>query len=189
MHDRQEIFGELLLGRGALVTENHELDALALEDPADEFETESAESIAVGNAHFLYVSTKRSFQNGAKAFSLEVEARADISNDFVAGALILHEGDLPLEVIFLLCGGNAAIGDLSLSSFGRFCGRAVSSGNGFDVVESYPARGANEFDEASIGPAPESITMDVENLLSSVGFYPRHDTIEWCSCGGAESDK
>jgi hypothetical protein len=53
MHDRQEIFGELLLGRGALVTENHELDALAFEDPADEFESEPAESVAMGNAHFL----------------------------------------------------------------------------------------------------------------------------------------
>jgi hypothetical protein len=73
MHDRQEILGELLLRRGVLVTENHELDALTLEDPADEFETKSVESIAVGNAHFLYVSTMRAFQNGAKAFPLEVE--------------------------------------------------------------------------------------------------------------------
>jgi hypothetical protein len=178
MHDRQEILGELLLRRGALVTENHELDALSLEDPADEFKTKSAESVAMGNAHFLYVSTKRSFQNGAKAFPLEVEPRADIGNDLVAGALILHESDLPFEVIFLLCGRNAAVGDLSLSSFGRFDGGAVSGGNGFDVVESYPTRGANEFDEASIGPAPESITMHVENFLSGVGFYSRHDTID-----------
>jgi hypothetical protein len=73
MHDRQEILCELLLRRGALVTENHELDALTLEDPADEFKPKSAESVAMGNAHFLYVSTKRSFQNGAKAFPLEVE--------------------------------------------------------------------------------------------------------------------
>jgi hypothetical protein len=85
---------------------------------------------------------------------------------------------LSFEIIFLFCGGNAAIGNLGMSRFGRFGGGAVSSGDGFDIVKSYPARSANEFDEASIGPTSESVTMDVENLLSSVGFQPGHDTID-----------
>ena len=52
MHDRQEVFGELLLGRGVLVAENHEFDALSFEQPLDELEPEAAESVAMGNAHF-----------------------------------------------------------------------------------------------------------------------------------------
>ena len=53
MHDRQEVFGKLLLGRGVLVAENHEFDALSFELPLDELEPEAAESVAMGNAHLL----------------------------------------------------------------------------------------------------------------------------------------
>ena len=52
MHDRQEVFGELLLGRGVLLIENHESNALSFEQPFDEFESKSAESVSMGNAHF-----------------------------------------------------------------------------------------------------------------------------------------
>jgi len=49
MHDRQEVFGELGLGRLVLVVENHELHVLSFEEPSDELESESAESVLMGN--------------------------------------------------------------------------------------------------------------------------------------------
>jgi hypothetical protein len=48
--DRQEV---LVLGRAALVAENHEFDALSFEEPLDELESEPAESVTMGYAHFL----------------------------------------------------------------------------------------------------------------------------------------
>ena len=53
MDDRQEVLGELVLGRGALVAENHEFDALSFEETLDGFESEPAESVTMGYAHLL----------------------------------------------------------------------------------------------------------------------------------------
>jgi hypothetical protein len=51
MDDRHEVFGKLALERLLLVVENHELDVLSLEEPSDEFESEAAESVAMGNGN------------------------------------------------------------------------------------------------------------------------------------------
>jgi len=53
-NDRQEVFGELVLGRGVLLIENHEPHSLlSVEQPLDELEAKPAEPVVVGNAHFL----------------------------------------------------------------------------------------------------------------------------------------
>ena len=51
MHDRQQVLGELDLGRLLFVVENHEPDSVALEEPADELESEATESVAVGHGN------------------------------------------------------------------------------------------------------------------------------------------
>ena len=51
MDDRHEVLGELALGRLLLVLEHHELDLVSLQEPFDELESESAESVAMGNGN------------------------------------------------------------------------------------------------------------------------------------------
>ena len=62
MHDRQEVLGELGLGRDLLVVEHHEPDLLPLQEPLDELEPETAEAVAVGNGNRAYFASQRSFQ-------------------------------------------------------------------------------------------------------------------------------
>lgn len=112
MHDRQEVFGEFDFGRLFVVVENHELDSVALEEPSEELESESAESVTVGHGNRSYVSVKRSSQKGFKTFALEVEPAADVFDNFGAGAAFLEEGDLSFKVCFLAGGGDAAVGDV-----------------------------------------------------------------------------
>lgn len=111
MHDRQEVLGELDLGRLVLVVENHELHLLPLEEPSDELESESAESVSMGNGNRAYFSVKRSFQKGSKPFAFEVEPAADVFDDFGFGAPVAEEGDLSFEVRFLAGRGDAAVRD------------------------------------------------------------------------------
>ncbi len=51
MDDRQEILGELALGRLLLVLEHHELDLVSLHELFDEPESEPGESAAMGNGN------------------------------------------------------------------------------------------------------------------------------------------
>jgi len=91
----------------------------------------------------------------------------------------LHERDLPLEVVLLLGGGDAAVGELDGPGrpavvFRRLPGDRDVSGEGFDVVQPLFARGANGFDDTGVGPPPECVDMDVEDSDGGVGLEPGH---------------
>ena len=122
MHDRQEVFGKLGFGRLMLVVENHELHLLSFEEPSDEIESESAESVSMGNGNRAYFSVKRSFQKGFKPFAFEVEAAADVFDDFGVGTPLAEEGDLSFEVCLLAGGGDAAVCDCNTMVVFSGCG-------------------------------------------------------------------
>ena len=113
MHDRQEVFGKLDLGRLVVVVENHEFDPVPLEEPAEELESEATEAVAVGHGNRAYTSVKRASQKGSKAFALEVEATANVFDDFGAWAALAEEGDLSFEVRLLASGGDATVGNVN----------------------------------------------------------------------------
>jgi hypothetical protein len=50
-------------------------------------------------------------QNGSEASTLEVDPRADVSDDTMSWEAFLHVVDLPLEVLFLTVGGDSAVAD------------------------------------------------------------------------------
>lgn len=107
----EQVFGKLLFGRERILTENHELSTVGLNDEPDEFTSESRQSVSVGNHNMDAITPHCSFQNGFKSFTSEVEAAPDVFDDFGLRVLFAHEGDLSFEVIFLLVAGHAAIAD------------------------------------------------------------------------------
>lgn len=74
----------------------------------NEIDTESSESIAIGDHNIDDAVAFDEFQKGEEAFSLEVEARGNIGDDFVmARPFLFEEVDLALEVArFFLFGGR-----------------------------------------------------------------------------------
>ena len=176
MHDRHEIFGELGLWRLVLVVENHELHLLPLEQPSDELESESAESVSVGNGNRAYFSVKRSFQKGFKPFALEVEAAADVFDDVGVWAPVAEVGDLAFEVCLLAGGGDATVCDCSTSVvlfsgfgeadvFGRMgvCSRDMTAPpceKALDVVETGSARRTDARYFTGVRPPPKRFYGD-----------------------------
>ena len=81
-------------------------------------------------------------------------------------AFFLHEGDLSLEVLLLLGGGDAAVGDVDpLARWicnGRVgtVGSNASSCEGFDIVEPVSAGRADGLDFFLGVPESESIGRD-----------------------------
>ena len=130
MDDIEQVFGKLLFGRERILTENHELSTVGLNDEPDEFTSESRQSVAVGNHNMDAITPHCSFQNGFKTFTFEVESAANVFDDFGLRVLLLHEGDLPFKVITLLVAGHTAIADGGLL--------LLQSKVGFDIVASLP---------------------------------------------------
>ena len=196
MHDRQQVLGELVLGRLMLVVENHELDALPLEEPLDELESESAESVGVGNGNRAYSPLQRSFQNGFKPPAFEVEPAADVSDDLCARAPVAHVRNLTLEVGLLTGRGHAAVGDgnaviaggfdhgsVSMSRLGVHgrggCtdgvhGRRLGGEVGIDIVEARAAGRAQRGNAPLCVPQPQRCDGDSESSRGNPAFYPDH---------------
>ena len=82
-----------------------------LEDLLDEFGAEPGEPVSVGNHKRELIALVNSFQYGSKSLSAVVESGCNIGDDFSVGVLLLHEGDLSLEVAGLLVAGDPAIAD------------------------------------------------------------------------------
>ena len=69
-----------------------------LEDLLDEFGTEACEAVPVGNHKCELIALVNSFQYGSKSLAPVVESGCNVGDDFSVGVLLLHEGDLSLEV-------------------------------------------------------------------------------------------
>lgn len=84
--------------------ENQELDTMELKDPLDQFESEAAQPVSVGNHNLSDKSFTCKFQNLTKSLPLEVNSGSNIGDDLVIGELLLHMADLALQVIPLADG-------------------------------------------------------------------------------------
>jgi len=82
---------------------------MTAEDPFKQVIAEAAESVAMGNGNFFDHSLESEFQKGLKSFPLEVESGSNVGDDEVVGEAFLHEGNLPLQVVALTCGGHSAV--------------------------------------------------------------------------------
>lgn len=151
MEDGEKILGEFGFGAGILLVENHELAAVLLNQPLDEFKSESGEAVPVGNHKREFFSPVKALQYGEQALPSPVEASGDVSDDFGAGIGFPHEGGLAPEVSALLGGADAAVADRN--------GRGITFEEGFDVVEPLAAGVSVEGDFALTGIAPQSLGM------------------------------
>ena len=128
MQDGEQVSGKFLL-RGLFdVIENHESSAVTFDKPKYEFVAESTEPVFVGNHNLLDISTDCGFQYGSKTFPFEIEARADVFDDFVFWVLGPHEIDLSFKIITLLWARHTAIADSS--------SLPVGTEEGVNVVEA-----------------------------------------------------
>ena len=157
MDHGEEVLGELLaaapLARVSLV-EKDEGCAGLLEDPLDELDAEPRQAVPVGHHNFFDQTCLDVSQKPREAFAFEVEARGDVLVDFVARVGVLERLDLPLEVIFLLAGRDAAVeGPLGRLRLG---GEIAVGGGGVlhttDVEAPLPPRGEFEADPGLVRP-------------------------------------
>lgn len=119
------------------MAENQEFAASLLKEPFEEFLGKAAETVPVEYHKFLDRAGEDAFQKGEQPFAVEVDAGADVGDDFDARAARLEEVDLPLEVRFLVIGGDASVGDGDRGGGWRGVGRGeefVNVGGGIKVL-------------------------------------------------------
>ena len=118
------------------------------------------------------------------------EARGDVLVDVVARVSVLERLDLPLEVIFLLAGRDAAV-EGPLGRLRGLMDRGVAVGGGgvlhtTDVEAPLCPRGEFEADPGLVRPGSEVVGPNAEDfggLLSrkkSVIFMPTHAKASFC---------
>ncbi len=152
MGDGEKVFSKFLLWGAQRLIENHEFDAMGLKDPVKQFESESTQSVSVGNHHFRDVSFEDLFQNPTEALAFEVDATADVRDDSVVRVLLGHEGTLTFEVILLTVGG-----DPTVTVFGS--GIVGFREIGIDVIESRTPRGPYACNDPLIRPSAEGLVF------------------------------
>jgi hypothetical protein len=75
--DIEQVGGKFLFWREKSLIENHEFATVLLKNLSNEVDLKSCKTVSVGNHKCDVSSRHRSFQNGFKTFSFEVESTAD----------------------------------------------------------------------------------------------------------------
>ena len=127
-----------------------------LDQPLDEFNTESGEPVPVGNHKSELISAVKSLQYGDESLALPVESSGDVSDNLGFREELLHVGDLPLEVPALLGRAGPAVADGL-----RVC---LSSEEGVDVVEALASGVPVEGDFPLAGISPQGLRMESKPL-------------------------
>ncbi len=140
-----------------------------LDQPLDEFKSESGEPVPVGNHKSEFIASVKSLQYGEQSLSFPVEASGDVGDDVGVGVEFSHMDDLALEVSPLLRSTDAAIADC-------FCVR-LSSEEGVDVIEALSACVAIVGDFALADIAPQSLGMESEPCCGFAAWQIAHTFI------------
>ena len=99
---------------------------------------------------------------------LEVDARADVTDDPVVREPFLHEGDLTRKVIALADRGDSAVAEAlhaGMGCFRRLRTSSVACDVAADIVKPFAARAADGADTPCVRPDSESSGADPENAL------------------------
>ena len=127
-----------------------------LEHLLDELCAEPGEPVSVGNHKRELIALVNSFQYGCKSLSSVVESGCDVGDDFSVGVLLLHEGDLSLEVAGLLVAGDPAVADGGV-------GLGITE-VGLDVISALSALGFYVGDDAGVGVPSEGVRVEAKYL-------------------------
>jgi hypothetical protein len=187
LNDGEQVFGELALGLlGGRLVEDAEAGSALGEDVLDELEPEPRQAVPVGHDNLRDASAHAAFHHLAEAFPAKVDAGADVADDSVVGEHFPEGRDLPLEVVLLVVGGDAAVDEgwaaagrssrrVRLVGLGLLGGTPVGEPalvleKGLDVVEAVGGGRADAFDFSAVGPGAEGGIADAERLPGSPGW-------------------
>lgn len=131
-----------------------------LDEFFDERKTESTQPISVGNHNFSDMTFDCGVQNGFKPFSLEIDARSNVSDNFVVRVLTSEELSLSFQIFFLRSCGYASVADVSsgIMVTGTFPGGLNASANVSFMAAS--GSGASQFPARE--PVEDGFGADVE---------------------------
>ena len=182
----EEVFGELLaaaplatpLARVSLVKKDEGCAGL-LEEPLDKLDAEPRQAVSVGHHNFFDQACLAVSQKPREAFAFEVGARGDVLVDVVARVSVLERLDLPLEVIFLLAGRDAAV-EGPLGRLRGLVGREIAVRGGgvlhtTDVEAPLCPRG--EFEAAPGLVRPGSEDGELKNAEDFGGLFGRKKSV------------
>ena len=80
------------------LVENHDFATVLFDQESNNFTAASGESIPMGDHNSAFITAQEAFQYPLESFALEVDATAEVFDDFRFGELFTHVGDLRREV-------------------------------------------------------------------------------------------
>ena len=98
MENFQQIGSKLLFGAVCRLVENHDFATVLFDQESNNFTAESGESIPMGDHNSAFITAQDAFQYPLASFALEVDATAEVFDDFRFGEFFTHVGDLRREV-------------------------------------------------------------------------------------------
>ena len=101
MENLQQIGSKFLFGAVSSLVENHDFSTVLLDKISNDFAAEAGESIPMGDHNSEFITAQDPVQYPLESFSLEVDAAAEVLDNFRFWELFLHVGDLRGEGVRL----------------------------------------------------------------------------------------
>ncbi len=101
MENLQQIGSKFLFGTVCSLVENHDFSTVLFDQESNDFSAESGESIPMGDHNSAFITAQEAFQYPLESFALEVDATAEVFDDFRFGVALPHECDLRREGVRL----------------------------------------------------------------------------------------
>ena len=101
METLQQIGSKFFFGTVCSFVENHDFSTVLFDQASNNFTAESGESIPMGDHNSEFITAQEAFQYPLESFALEVDATAEVFDDFRFGELFTHVGDLRREGVRL----------------------------------------------------------------------------------------
>ena len=109
MENLQQIGSKFLFGTVCRLVENHDFATVLFNQESDNFTAESGESIPMGDHNSAFITAQESFQYPLESFAFEVDAAAEVFDDFRFGELFPHVRNLRREGIRLRFSTDTAV--------------------------------------------------------------------------------
>ena len=101
METLQQIGSKFLFGTECSLVENHDFSTVLFDQASNNFAAESGESIPMGHHNSAFITAQEAFQYPLESFALEVDATAEVFDDFRLWEFFTHVGDLRREGVRL----------------------------------------------------------------------------------------
>ncbi len=160
MENLQQIGSKFLFGTVSSLVENHDFSTVLLDKISNDFAAEAGESIPMGDHNAAFITAQDSVQYPLEAFSLEVNATAEVLDNFRLGELFLHVGDLRGEGVRLRFSADAAVAN------GRNVWFSLSINKLLDIVTPMTASSAHAVDFAAGFHPAKVLDGNIQHLRS-----------------------